>query len=242
MSLACLTWVLQHSEATHGRRLVLIALADKAHDDGSRSFPSVETIMLQARMSRRAVQEALRRLERDGHIRRVGQSPFGTRIYSVVMGGAESAPPVKGAESRALGAQNLAKKVRKSAPDPSVTTTERSVGSARAPELALDQELELPDGQTASNVYERLFALAKRRSLAHKAFPTRKGVRAALERHADKDVGRTVGELEFWVEHGNGKHEAIKSLDGRLETFLRRADKAPAAAANGGGKYDRIVN
>lgn len=92
MSVHVMSWVLRHSEATLGARLVLLVLADHAREDGSAAWPAVETIATEARLSRRAVQAALRRLEEDGAISSSGQSRTGTTVYCVAMGGAESAP------------------------------------------------------------------------------------------------------------------------------------------------------
>lgn len=83
MSLRAIVWVLDHSEATLGARLVLLALAEYAHDDGTKAFPKVETIARKARMSRKGVQDALRRLEREGHIARTGKTKDGTNVYSI---------------------------------------------------------------------------------------------------------------------------------------------------------------
>ncbi len=45
MSVRVLSWVFDHSPVEHrGDLLVLLVLADHAHDDGTRAFPSVETI------------------------------------------------------------------------------------------------------------------------------------------------------------------------------------------------------
>lgn len=116
MSVHALSWVFRHSEATLGARLVLLVLADHAKDDGTFAWPSVETMAAQARLSKRAVQAALRRLEADGHIRSRGQSKAGTTIYDVLMGGAESAPGVKIATPEMSSAS----------PDPSIEPSEES--------------------------------------------------------------------------------------------------------------------
>lgn len=111
MSLRALVWVLDHSEARLGQRLVLLGLAEYAHDDGSNAFPSVAMLARKARLSERATQTALRELERDGRICACGVSSFGTRIWRVIMhGGADSA-----------GVQIPAEMVSDSAPDPSKT-------------------------------------------------------------------------------------------------------------------------
>ena len=83
MSLDAMVWVLRHSEATLGSRLVLLALADYAHSDGTNAFPSIETIVLHSRMTRRAVQSALRKLEEEGHIEAAGKRPSGTTVYTL---------------------------------------------------------------------------------------------------------------------------------------------------------------
>lgn len=78
-----MTWVFEHSEATLGARLVLLALADYAHDDGSKAFPSVDTLATHARLSRRGVQAALRKLEEEEHIEATGKTKYGTTIYTI---------------------------------------------------------------------------------------------------------------------------------------------------------------
>lgn len=74
---------MKHSEATLGARLVLLVLAEYAHEDGTDAYPKVETISGKARMSRKGVQSALRRLEVEGEIFCSGTSPYGTKIYLI---------------------------------------------------------------------------------------------------------------------------------------------------------------
>lgn len=110
MSLPVMVWVLAESEAKLGARLVLLTLAEHAHDDGTRAFPDVETLVRRTRLSERAVQYALRKLEDDGAIEQTGTTKSGTAIWRIVMDrGAKSAPP---------GVQNLRQRGAKSAPDP----------------------------------------------------------------------------------------------------------------------------
>lgn len=79
-------WVLKHSPVEkHGHLLVLITLAECAHDDGCGAYPSVETIAERSRQSRRNVQYALRELEANGHIREIGKTRRGTRVWQVKM-------------------------------------------------------------------------------------------------------------------------------------------------------------
>ncbi len=104
MSLPVIVWVFQHSTAKLGARLTLLALAEFAHDDGSKAFPTVETLMERTLLSERGVRDGLRKLEADGHIARTGQTQAGVNVYRVIMG-ANSAPgggkirPDRGANS-----------------------------------------------------------------------------------------------------------------------------------------------
>jgi Helix-turn-helix domain len=53
---------------TATEKIVLLALADHAHDDGTRAYPSVALLTRKTSLSRRGVQTVLRRLERKGLI------------------------------------------------------------------------------------------------------------------------------------------------------------------------------
>lgn len=108
-----MTWVFYESEEKLGCRLVLLALADCAHDDGSKAFPTVKTIAGKSRMSERQVQENLRKLEASGAIVKTGVTRAGVNIYRVVMG-AVSAPAVS-----SEGGADSAGSTRETAPDSS---------------------------------------------------------------------------------------------------------------------------
>ncbi len=68
MSWQAVTWVLEHSEATLGSRLVLISIASHANREGRQSWPSVATVSLEAGLTRREVQYCLRTLESSGEL------------------------------------------------------------------------------------------------------------------------------------------------------------------------------
>lgn len=89
MSIAAVSWVLQNSETTQGARLVLIALADNAHDDGSGARPAVATLARKARLGVRQTQYMLRKLEAEGSIVCEGKTDRGVRIWRVVMEGVQ---------------------------------------------------------------------------------------------------------------------------------------------------------
>lgn len=101
MSVHILSWVLKHSPATRGSRLVLIVLADHAGHDGTNAYPSVQTIAHQARLSERATRYALRDLENCGLISYTGLGPAGTRCYRVNtdVGKFDELPPLNNSSS-----------------------------------------------------------------------------------------------------------------------------------------------
>ena len=80
-----MSWVLRHSEAQLGDRLVLMVLADHARADGTGAYPKVETMAREARLSERQARRCLRNLETTGAIVATGKTRTGTIIYSVIM-------------------------------------------------------------------------------------------------------------------------------------------------------------
>lgn len=119
-----MSWVLEHSEEKLGRRLVLLVLADRAHEDGGGAWPSVENIAAAARLSKRQTHSCLRALEESGAIEREGKSHTGTTIYRVIMesrGGAEFAPSEdRGCDFVQEGVQSTASGSAETAPEPSL--------------------------------------------------------------------------------------------------------------------------
>lgn len=69
MSNHWLTWVFEAAEVTGTQRLVLLALANRADDDGV-CWPSLDTIAAAARVSRRRAEDAVRALAAAGFIER----------------------------------------------------------------------------------------------------------------------------------------------------------------------------
>jgi hypothetical protein len=80
-----MTAVWEHSPQKEGSLLILLALADFAHDDGAGAFPSIKTLAHKARMSERNAQYCLRRLEAAGEIEKQGFHTSGATIWRVVL-------------------------------------------------------------------------------------------------------------------------------------------------------------
>ena len=89
-----MTWVFSHSTAAGADRLLLLAIADHAGDDGGDAWPSVPTLARKTGVSERSVQRGISRLEAGGLlVVERGQGRRGTNLYRVVM-----APPAGGDE------------------------------------------------------------------------------------------------------------------------------------------------
>ncbi len=83
MSVHVVSWALRHSQSKLGDRLVMLTLAEAAHDDGTKAFPAVGTIAVRANLSERQVQRCLRNLVGLGEIEQTGTTKSGTNVYSV---------------------------------------------------------------------------------------------------------------------------------------------------------------
>lgn len=157
MSVHVISWVLKHSdEDVAGRRLVLLVLADKADDDGTKAYPSVQTIAREARMSERGVRYALRALEESGRIERVGvHTRAGTHEYRVVLGhSVQEGQPVPPGKTQQLGGQNTTQTVSQIAPKPSFNHPETKSPRAHEREAA-------PEGTSSpSSIVDERRALA----------------------------------------------------------------------------------
>jgi DNA-binding transcriptional regulator PaaX len=84
MSVAAMNWVLENSEATLGARLVMIAIADAANQEGKNAWPSIARIARHSRLSPRRVKVLLHRLEASGELQvDRGAGPSGVHRYSL---------------------------------------------------------------------------------------------------------------------------------------------------------------
>lgn len=102
MSIAVIDWVFKHSPTKGTDRLVLLAIADSAEDDGTNAWPGVDTVARKAGVTRRGAQQSIARLQREGRVRVEHQAggPGDLRAdrrpnrYSVVMTGRTVVHPV----------------------------------------------------------------------------------------------------------------------------------------------------
>lgn len=121
MSIKVQSFVWENSKAKGSALLLLLAIADHAHDDGDGAYPSVETLAAKCRQSERNTQRLLRELEAMGEIVIKDQAgPRGCNVYLIPMGGAIFAGVTTGAQGVTTGA----KKVPQMSPEPSLTIKE----------------------------------------------------------------------------------------------------------------------
>ncbi len=127
MSVHVMSWVLRNSRATLGSRLVILALADYADENGGSCWPSVKTISNDTLLSVRQVQYALRHLEQLGEIA-VEEQGGGRRStrYRILMPEVQNLHP----SSNGRGATHCTPGVQPTAPDPSVEPPEEQLLAA----------------------------------------------------------------------------------------------------------------
>lgn len=86
MSVRVMTWVWEHSQSKSTDRLVLLAIADCAADDGSNAFPSMKKLTLKTGLTDRGVQRSIARLVALGELKvALNAGPRGCNRYRVVM-------------------------------------------------------------------------------------------------------------------------------------------------------------
>jgi hypothetical protein len=86
LSVKVMTWVWDHSRSKKTERLVLLAIADCASEDGSNAYPCTAELMRKTGLSERGVQSAISNLVKLGELfvgRNLG--PRGCNRYRVVM-------------------------------------------------------------------------------------------------------------------------------------------------------------
>ena len=84
MSYACITRVLAHSRQTGTAKLLLVAIARFADDDGTGATPSIATLARLTGTGERNVQLLIRKLEQVGELRcAIGAGPEGCNRYTI---------------------------------------------------------------------------------------------------------------------------------------------------------------
>jgi hypothetical protein len=84
MSVQAISWVIDHSQHKGSRLVVLLMIANHAHGDGTGSFPSLETLARESRITTRQVTTILGILERSREvIIEQGKGPHKSNLYTL---------------------------------------------------------------------------------------------------------------------------------------------------------------
>lgn len=222
MSIKVMNAVFERYPNGGGEMLLALALADHAHDDGSRIFPSVEQLAEKTRQSVRSVQYQLRRMQECGWLILVNAGNGGRKMHSEYrislewIKGAEIAPIEKGANDNTNGASDDTKgcNPRQETVQPIAppynrhrTINEPSLVVADAPKAKACRATVLPSdfmpNETAEKMADEL------------------GLSIAAEQAAFED-------------HHSAKGTTFKDWQAAFRTWLRNANKFRKPAATGG--------
>lgn len=142
MSIRISSRVWSESTQTGARKLMLLAIADHADDDG-RAFPSVATLARKCGMTTRGAQKVIGALKADGELAvRIAAGPHGANVYQIVFapeatqGGVNTCSGVNarsGVNRRSRrGEQAFAGPLNRRSPEPSENRQEPSEARKRA--------------------------------------------------------------------------------------------------------------
>jgi Helix-turn-helix domain len=93
MSVQAMSWVFQHSRSHLASRLVLLAIADCADDQGEKAWPHIATIARKAHVSERQAQRAIKELCVIGELRvELEAGPRRSNVYQLRMEGDNLSP------------------------------------------------------------------------------------------------------------------------------------------------------
>lgn len=197
--------VLEHSQSRGGTRLVLLVIAEHAHDDGTGSWPSKSTMAREANMKPRQVQRNLRELEAMGEVHIAPQAGGSkhTRtdrrpnLYTITLADGESPTTPRAADGES-------------------SVTERGVISCRNGESPTPPEPSTEPSSNLRSAEECLAFIAKAiepRKLGRRVEPLGQALQANL------DAGWNADDLAIAVTSGSlqGARSLIAVLVSRAE-------------------------
>jgi hypothetical protein len=115
-----MSWVFRFSQSRLAARLVALAIANHADDNGDNSWHSVPSLAREAHIHERQVQRCLRTLQKLGELAvEVKAGPKGANIYTLCIGGGKLPPGV--VANRTAGGGKSDSAIRKERPRTSKT-------------------------------------------------------------------------------------------------------------------------
>jgi Helix-turn-helix domain len=107
--------VFAYSKSRLAARLVLLAVADHADDDGNNAWPSIPTLARKALVSERQAQRAIRTLQKMGELGvNLFAGPHGANTYTVLLRGDKLSP--LGVTNRTVRGDKSGRAIRKNHP------------------------------------------------------------------------------------------------------------------------------
>lgn len=140
MSIEAVAWALSVPVGGNAK-VILLGLANHAHNDGTEAYPSLDTLATYAHCDRSTARRNVRRLEADGWIAADGVGPRGQTKYRLAMGEPFSAkggemPPAGGEASASQGGGTGARGgVAPAPPEPSIEPSKNQSTASSAPAL-----------------------------------------------------------------------------------------------------------
>jgi helix-turn-helix protein len=251
MSVYVSTWVWKYSRSEGNDRLVLLAIADAADEDGTNAWPAVGTLATKTRLSERTIQRCVKALAEMGELRvernqggRPGQrSDRRPNLYTVLMaqdvGGTDCHPAAGGVPDGVTD-------------EPDGVTDDAPRGDTGDTQPVLDPPTDPPEGKNSSSdkplanqeTAERLCALLA--DLIEQNGSKRPKVTKAWLLAADRMIridGRSPVQIETvlrWSQQDGFWSSNILSMDKLREQYDRlrlRMNQPGRAGGNGSSQY-----
>jgi hypothetical protein len=198
VSIKVMTSVWARSEQKGSALLLLLAIADHAHDDGAGAYPSAQTLAKKIRMGVRQTRALIGKLERSGELRiERGAGPHATNVYTVQPpAGVQTLHGLQ--QSAAPPAKSGRRGVQPASPKPSVEPSlSRQSARARGTTTTLQK-----NGAANGAVVGR--ALEELRRLDY-PFLEKRDRRALEDLHERRPQVDLVAEIRSWDTSPNGR-------------------------------------
>ena len=230
MSVKVTTWVWEHSASRGPARLVLLAIADNAHDDGAQAWPSITTLVRKTGLAERTVQVALNALQAIGELQvDHNAGPRHCNLYRILMlTPAGDAPPHNMHPAGDAGVQEMHPTPAGDAPlPPQEMHPEPSIEPSRNRQVLTPLSVVPTDaavGDTVSRVWQAwIESCGADHGGRRRLTPKRKGViRARLREYPTEDVEDAARGWPFdpWPERVNHNDLTVLLRNGeQLEKF-----------------------
>jgi hypothetical protein len=239
MSIRVIDHVWRNSKQEGGALLLLLAIADYAHDDGRNAYPSLKTLARKTRLSRRHIINLIKKLEDAGELvvdRGAGpdHGTGPTHRYQIIMGGGEvSSPPMaEGSElSSPPGVKSVHQGGEVSSPKPSCKpslkpSVKKSAG--KTPQKKEADPAMKPETNPPFRIYREVTgSMALNKTQRRKIF---------------NDIGKSPPELSKWrdvVEAWNLAGYKPTNISGMLDWYRRGIPQHNGANRNGSTKISQ---